>query len=136
MPREANVRVVALAALVITLLTGSASSQPGGNYFNGTLQEEIACAGANCTSTCVGPGGSQKITDYTQIQAFMLSQPDRLWLKVTSTSAAGGFYVIVLGVGDRCTFGGLADDLKPAPGGSSPIGNYQPARICIGQQCF
>ena len=132
-------KAVMLASLLSVFSFGIALSQPGGgNYTLGILQEEFACSGGNCTTNCVGPGGPQQITKYTQIQAFLLSQPDRLWLKITNVSPPGSFHIIVLGVGDRCTFDGVADDIRPAPGGSSPLGGLttNPLEYVIGQQCL
>jgi hypothetical protein len=97
----------------------------------GSFQEEFTCnaPGPQCSTTCVGPGGPITIDNYKVLKAYQISQPDRLWLQTDSGKT------IVLGVADRCTFGGVADTIVTNPA-NSPLGPYQPARICIGQQCL
>lgn len=108
------------------LMTSTAMAE---GYILGMQQQSFTCPAANCKTQCVGPGGPQTITGYKQLDAFMISQADRLWLQMDKTK------MIVLGVGDRCTFDGTAWEIKQRPGGSSLLPGFAPAVICIGSQC-
>lgn len=99
---------------------------------NGTLQEEFSCPAANCTTSCVGPGGAATITGYKDLSAWMIGQPDRLWLQ--KTDSQNNVSEIVLGVGDRCTFGGTPLTIS-SPLQISPLPPVKPGCTCIGNQC-
>ena len=117
----------------ISLITVFASNAVGANI-NGTLQEDFSCPAANCTTSCVGPGGPVSITSYKDLSAWMIGQPDRLWLQKTDNQ--NNVSVIVLGVGDRCTFGGTPLTIA-APIEVSPLGpNPPPQCTCVGTNCM
>jgi hypothetical protein len=84
---------------------------------NGTIQEDFSCSAANCTSTCVGPGGETAISGYKDLSAWVVGQPDRLWLQ--KTDSQNNISVIVLGVGDRCLFSGVPLTIQQTPQVSS-----------------
>lgn len=95
---------------------------------SGTLQEDFSCPGGDCTTICVGAGGQQSIANYKELSAWMVGQPDRLWLVMDNAR------VIVLGVGDRCTFAGTAYTIS-SPTEVDPLPPVNPGCTCIGNQC-
>jgi hypothetical protein len=120
-------------AIAGMLLLVAAFSNAVGANVNGTLQEDFSCPGVNCTTSCVGPGGPISITGYKDLSAWMINQPDRLWLQKTDNQ--NNVSVIVLGVGDRCTFGGAPLTIA-APIQVSPLGPNPPAQCtCVGNNC-
>lgn len=94
----------------------------------GTLQEDFSCPAGNCTTVCVGPGGQQSISNYKDLSAWMIGQPDRLWLMMDSSR------VVVLGVGDRCTFAGTPLIIGQ-PTEVDPLPPVAPPCTCIGNSC-
>jgi hypothetical protein len=94
----------------------------------GTLQEDFTCPAGNCTTVCVGPGGQQSISSYKELSAWMIGQPDRLWLMMDNSK------VIVLGVGDRCTFAGTPYTIGQ-PTEVDPLPPVPPQCTCIGGVC-
>jgi hypothetical protein len=100
---------------------------------NGTIQEDFSCPAANCTTSCVGTGGSLTISGYKDLSAWMVGQPDRLWLQ--KTDPQNNVSLFVLGVGDRCVFAGTALTIQQQPTSSSlgppPTGQC----VCIGNVC-
>jgi hypothetical protein len=115
---------LALFVLVAVATTTIAFADP----INGTQQEDFTCPAANCTTVCVGPGGQQSISNYRDLSAWMIGQPDRLWLMMDSSR------VIVLGVGDRCTFAGTPRVIS-APTEVIVIPPVPPQCTCIGNVC-
>jgi hypothetical protein len=100
---------------------------------SGTLQEDFSCPNANCTSTCVGPGGETPISDYKDLSAWVVGQPDRLWLQ--KIDAQNNISLLILGVGDRCIFVGTPLTIQQTPQVSSlglpPVTQC----TCIGTRC-
>lgn len=97
-------------------------------YITGTLQEEFTCPTGNCTTVCVGPGGQQAFSNYKDLSAWVVGQPDRLWLMVDSSK------LVVLGVGDRCTFAGTPLTIQ-GPIEVIPLPPPNPGCTCIGNVC-
>ena len=98
----------------------------------GALQEDFVCTGLNCTTTCNGPGGASTITGYRELSAWTIAQPDRLWLqKIDGNNVVT---VRVLGVADRCEFGGEPMTISITPQ-VVPIPSPPPQCTCIGSQC-
>jgi hypothetical protein len=117
----------------ILLVAALASNAIGANI-NGTQQQDFSCPSANCTTACAGPGGPMSITGYKDLSAWMIGQPERLWLQKTDNQ--NNVSVIVLGVGDRCTFGGTPLTIS-SPIQVSPLGpNPPPQCTCVGTNCF
>lgn len=116
---------LAAVILAVVCLSGSAFAQ-----VQGTLQQQFTCPAQNCSTQCVGPGGAQTIKSYKVLKAYMLSQPDRLWLDLDDTT------MIVLGVGDRCTFAGTPLPITGPPPEQSKLGDPpKQACTCIGTKC-
>jgi hypothetical protein len=99
---------------------------------NGTLQEEFVCPQGNCNAMCVGPGGPATIGTYKDLKAWMIGQPDRLWLQ--KTDSQNNVSITVLGVGDRCTFQGISLPIS-GPIEVSPTPQPGPTCTCIGNVC-
>jgi hypothetical protein len=110
------------------LIALATSSVAFAGTINGTLQEDFSCPAGNCTTSCVGPGGPQTITGYKDLSAWMVGQPDRLWLQTDNGR------VIVLGVGDRCTFAGTPYTIGQPPE-VVPLPPVNPGCTCIGNVC-
>ena len=122
-----------LSKLTLASLIVATISSPARADINGTLQEAFACPSGTCTTSCVGPGGPVKFTGYKQLTAWMISQPDRLWLQMID--ANNNTSLTVLGVGDRCTFEGTPLKIT-VPIETSPLGPPPtPACNCIGNIC-
>ncbi len=113
--------------LCVFVVVTMCSAAFAGNI-NGTLQEDFSCPAANCTTTCVGPGGPETITGYKELSAWMVGQPDRLWLMMDRAT------VIVLGVADRCKFAGTPYTIGP-PTEVDPLPQPPPQCTCIGNEC-
>lgn len=120
---------VTMAVLVASVSCALAEVDPN-TPVNGVLQQQFLCPQKDCKTQCVGPGGPQTITGYRNLSAYMFSQPDRLWLDLDDIA------MIILGVGDRCTFAGAPLKVKIAPGGSSLFGPNPQQCNCIGNQCI
>jgi hypothetical protein len=73
----------------------------------GDLQESFTCPAANCKTMCTSLNGLQTFTGYKELDAYMVHQPDRLWLQMDKTRT------VVLGVGDQCQFEGVAQPIQP-----------------------
>jgi len=117
------------AAAIVSLVVSLAVPTAGDSYTNGSLEATFDCPGKQCITKCVGPGGPQSFTGYSSLKAYILDQADRLWLDMDDTT------FVILGVGDRCEFGGTGFSIKPRPGGSVSLPGFSPAVICIGTQC-
>jgi hypothetical protein len=113
---------------LLILIAMAASSIASAGTINGTLQEDFTCPAGNCTTVCVGPGGQQNISNYRELSAWMITQPDRLGLMMDNSR------VIVLGVGDRCTFAGTPYTIG-APVEVDPLPPVNPGCTCIGNVC-
>jgi hypothetical protein len=122
-------KIAAAVLLVFVSLTPARADMDPNTPVNATLQEQFLCPAKNCTTQCVGPGGPQTITNYGNLSAYVITQPDRLWLNLDNVT------MIVLGVGDRCTFAGTPLKMVPAAGGSSSLPPVTPPCMCIGNQC-
>jgi len=120
---------IAIAILAAGVACAQAEVDPN-TPINGVLQQQFLCPQGDCKTQCVGPGGPQTITGYRNLSAYMFSQPDRLWLDLDDTT------MIVLGVGDRCTFAGTPLKVKLAPGETSQFGPGPQQCVCVGNQCI
>jgi hypothetical protein len=81
----------------------------------------------NGTQQGISPALRQ-ISNYRDLSAWMIGQPDRLWLMMDSSG------VIVLGVGDRCTFAGTPRVVS-TPTEVIVIPLVPPRCTCIGNVC-
>lgn len=108
------------ALLFLTAVVGG----PARAQIPGDLQESFTCPAADCKTVCTSLNGLQTFTGYKELDAYMVHQPDRLWLQMDKRRT------VVLGVGDQCQFEGAAQVIQP-PVPKSDLGpSPQPGKIC------
>lgn len=114
-----------LKALGALLFFAIVVGGPARAQIPGDLQESFTCPAANCKTVCTSLNGLQTFTGYKELDAYMVHQPDRLWLQMDKNRT------VVLGVGDQCQFEGAAQVIQQQPTKSDLGPPPQPGKVCI-----